>query len=114
MNNSLSWFENHLGGCMDSTVESIVVNICGNEYSIKADVDIETTKQIAEFVNQKMMELKNGSLRDVLKIAVLSAMNIAGELYDYKEKYEITERKLNKIQDKAVNLSHKIENCIKD
>ncbi len=98
---------------MGSADESVRVNICGEEYSIKTDVDVETTKQIAEFVNQKMMELKrNSSIRDNLKVAVLSALNIAGELYEYKEKCEDAENKLSNIQNKATNLSHKIESSI--
>lgn len=98
---------------MGSTGESVRVNICGDEYSIKADVDIETTKNIAEFVNQRMMELKkNSAIRDNLKIAVLSALNIAGELYEYKEKCEEALMKLNTIQNKAAKLSHKIEESV--
>ena len=94
---------------MGSTDESVRVNICGNEYSIKADVDIDTTRSIAEFVNQKMMELKrNSPIRDNLKLAVLSAMNIAGELQEYREKYEEAQNRLSDLQQKATSLSQKI------
>lgn len=100
---------------MSSSSESVRVNICGNEYSIKADVDIETTKNIAEFVNQKMMELKKySSIRDDLKIAVLSALNIAGELHEYKEKFGEAQKELCNIQNKAVNIGQKIKNSINE
>ena len=97
---------------MDSSGESVRVNICGEEYSISGDVDIETTKRIADFVNQRMMELKKTSpIRDNLKVAVLSALNIAGELHEYKEKCEEAQRKLSDLEHKATNLTQKIESC---
>jgi cell division protein ZapA (FtsZ GTPase activity inhibitor) len=98
---------------MGSTGDSVRVNICGDEYSIKADVDIETTKRVADFVNQKMMELKkNSAIRDNAKIAVLSALNIAGELEEYKEKYKKTEKQLSVLQAKLNSLDQKIETVL--
>lgn len=98
---------------MGSIDESVRVNICGNEYSIKADVDIETTKRIADFVNQRMMDLKkSSSIRDNTKIAVLSALNIAGELEEYKEKYEETQKQLIDLQSKVGSLDQKIETVL--
>jgi len=98
---------------MGSTNESVRVNICGDEYSIKTDTDIKTTKKIAEFVNEKMMELKrNSPIRDSLKIAVLSALNIAGELHEYREKCEEAQKKLSDLQYKATNLNQKIESIV--
>lgn len=98
---------------MGSTGESVHVNICGNEYSIKADVDIETTKRIADFVNQKMMDLKkNISIRDDAKIAVLSALNIAGELEEYKEKCMEAQKQLSDLQEKISGLDQKIETLL--
>jgi cell division protein ZapA len=97
---------------MGSAGESVVVNICGEEYSIKSDVDTATAKKIADYVNQKMMELKrNSPIRDNLKIAVLSALNIAGELHEYKQKCEDALKKLATIETRASDLSKKIEGC---
>ena len=99
---------------MGSTDESVRVNICGDEYSITADVDIETTKRIADFVNQKMMDLKKkSSIRDNAKIAVLSALNIAGELEEYKEKYKETQNQLSDLKSKVSGLDKKIESVLK-
>ena len=100
---------------MGSTNESVRVNICGDEYSIKTDIDIETTKKIAEYVNQKMMELKrNSPIRDNLKIAVLSALNIAGELHEYRERCEKAQKKLSDFEHKATTLLQKIESGISE
>lgn len=98
---------------MGSTDESVRVNICGDEYSITADVDIETTKRIADLVNHKMMELKKiSSIRDNAKIAVLSALNIAGELEEYKGKYKETQKQLSDLQSKVSGIDKKIEKVL--
>ena len=64
---------------MSPSSDSVRVTIHGDEYLIKGDVDIETTRQVAQYVNSKMEEIQTGvASRDKVKIAVLSAMNIAG------------------------------------
>jgi len=74
---------------MSSSMESVRVVIFGTEYSIKGDVDVETTRQVARYVNSKMAEIhENSASRDNVKIAVLSALNIAGELFDLRDKLE--------------------------
>ena len=91
---------------MNSSSESVVVNIGGIEYSIKTDIDIELTLKIAKYVDQKMMEMKNNnSIRDDVKISVLTALNIAGELFEYKSKLEKVQQKLVRIQDKISNFT---------
>jgi cell division protein ZapA len=74
---------------MDSPSQGIRVTIFGDEYSLKGDVDAETTRQVAAYVDRKILELQGKSAsRDKLKIAILSALNIAGELFDHKSKAE--------------------------
>ena len=52
-------------------------------------------------VNSKMAEIhENTASRDHMKIAVMSALNIAGEYFEYKAKYEEGARKLNELQEK--------------
>ena len=98
---------------MDGTAKSVHVYIFGDEYPIKGDVDIGTTKKVADFVDQKMMELqKNIASRDKLKVAVLSALNIAGELFDYKEKCESMEHTIEELQDRTGQLGEKIDTCL--
>ncbi len=100
---------------MSSSGESVRVNICGDEYSIKTDIDKETTKEIAEFVNLKMMEVKNSSsIRENSKIAVLSALNIAGELFEYRINNNKTQKEFSDIQEKAETLCKKIENSLSE
>jgi cell division protein ZapA len=95
---------------MGSSVESVRVIIFGNEYSIKGDVDIETTKRVVQYVDSKMREIhKNSSSRDDMKIAVLSALNIAGELFELQIKNEASAKKINELENKIATISKKID-----
>lgn len=98
---------------MDSSMESVRVIIFGVEFSIKSDVDVETTRQIARFVNSKMSEIhENTASRDHLKVAVLSALNIAGELFELKAKHEEDTRNIDVLQEKIASLTHKIDGVL--
>lgn len=99
---------------MTVSAEGVLVTICGRNYSIKSDVDEDITRQIAKLVDDKIMEIQeNGNVRDDLKGAVLSAMNIAGELHEYKEKFKKAEEKLDKINNRTKNLAEKISKSSK-
>ena len=96
---------------MTGAAEGVVVKICGRNYSIVADVKNEVTRQIANMVDEKIRELQEtANIRDDLKAAVLSAMNIAGELYEYKEKLQQMEIELSAITDRTRILSDRIAN----
>ncbi len=93
--------------------ESIRVVIFGVEYSIKGDVDTETTKKVAQYVNSKMAELHGVTAsRDNMKVAVLSALNIAGELFETKAKHEEDIKKLKECQEKIEILTQKLESIL--
>jgi Uncharacterized protein conserved in bacteria len=98
---------------MGSSTESIRVTIYGDEYSIKGDADIETTKKVAEYVNLKMEEVQNSvASRDKVKVAVLSALNIAGELLGFKEKCEQYVNECEELRKKAKAINQKIDETV--
>lgn len=98
---------------MGSSMESIRVVIFGAEYQIKSDANSETAKQIAEYVNSKMTEVyDNSAFRDHLKIAVLSALNIAGELFECKAKYEKSTNEIRSLQQTIASLNQKIDSAL--
>ena len=93
--------------------QSSRITVLGDEYPVKGDVDATTTQQVADYVNQKAVEVRGkGASLDKLKIAVLSALNIAGELFEYRSKNESNERKLKQLQDKAEQLAAKIDGVL--
>ena len=95
---------------MSSSMESVRLVIFGSEYSIKGDVDVETTRQIARYVNAKMVEIhENTASRDNVKIAVLSALNIAGELFELKGKQDNGAQEIEKLKNRIASLDKRLD-----
>ena len=98
---------------MGPTIESVRVAIFGSEYSIKSDVDTATTKEIARYVNSKMTDIhQRSSYRDHMKIAVLSALNIAGELFEFKEKCIQLEQTIGQLNERVDSLTRQINSAL--
>lgn len=99
---------------MSSSIESVRVVIFGNEYAIKGDVDTETTTEIAHYVNSKMADIHQRSAsRDHMKIAVLSALTIAGELFESKERCNEQGKEISVLQQRIGLLSEQIDRALK-
>jgi len=70
---------------------STVVNIFGREYHIRSDEDEQTVQRIAKFVDEKMQETaRRTQTPDPLGVAVLAALNVAGEYFPMREAREAT------------------------
>ena len=99
---------------MGSSIESVRVAIFGSEYSIKSDADTATTKEIARYVNSKMTDIhQSSSFRDNMKIAVLSALNITGELFETREKCNQQEQTISELNNRIEQLTQQINNALK-
>ncbi len=97
---------------MDS-MNTVRVTISGVEYSIIGDVDSETTRQIAEYVNSQIAEIdKRTASRDNMRLTVLSAMNIAGELFKARAQHQEDIKKLKECEEKIAALNNKIESML--
>ena len=69
---------------MASTLNTVKVNILGQEYVIKTSANPEYIKEVAAYMNEKMDELIESGVdaqSQQLKIAVLAGMNITDELF---------------------------------
>ena len=87
--------------------------ILGKDYSIRGDGGADTAiiERVAQYVKTKMAEFQEQSaLRDDTKVAVLSALNIAMELFDTKAKYEAELKNVQVCQEKIKSLSNMIGN----
>jgi cell division protein ZapA len=70
---------------------STVVKIFGHEYRIRSDEDEQTVQRIARYVDEKMQEMaRRAQTPDPLGVAVLAALNIAGEYFPMREQREAT------------------------
>ena len=81
------------------------VKILGKTYSVRSEFDPTFTMETAEFVNSKMRELmgKAGTL-PTEKIAVLTAMNLAGEFLRLKKHQDGLQNVLREKAKKLVKL----------
>lgn len=98
---------------MSIPTESVRVVILGDEYTVKSDTNAEITKKVADYVGQKMSETPhNGSSRDKLKSAILSSMNIAGELFEYQDRCRENDEALQKLHDRVAGIINRIDTVL--
>ena len=69
----------------------VKVKILDHEYHVKSEEDIEQVHRIAEYVNEKLREVKeNAAGLSEKKTAILTALNIASEYFQLlKERDEL-------------------------
>jgi len=90
----------------------VKVNIFGTEYPIKGDSDTDYIQEIAQYVNNKMIEIeKSLTVKSSLKIAILAALNIADELY--KERSD-KNKALTTLEEQSHRLQEKVNHLIMD
>ena len=77
---------------IDEQKSLVRVSIFGHEYTVKAPADPEYIKEVAEYVSKKMKEVEGGLASDqtTARIAILTAMNIADELFAKKKLTSMT------------------------
>lgn len=83
-------------------MNSVSVNIFGQTYSIKGDAPVDYIMALADYVNDKMMEVsKNNASSNPAQIAILVALNIADEYHQLKglkiSSHESLEQKTNSL-----------------
>jgi len=67
--------------------KSTVVEILGQEYRVKGDSGVERIELVGRYVDQKMRQLTKGtSMGSSTKVAILTALNIADELYAERDR----------------------------
>lgn len=86
-----------------SGLPDIRVQIFGSEYRIASDADPEHVREVARYIDRKMREVAHTlSLRSISTIAVLTAVNIADELFKIREE----DRQIDQlVRDKANQLA---------
>lgn len=81
---------------------SIEIEILGQRYKVKGDYPPEYIKELAEFVDSRMRELRDKSPHlTPLKTAVITALNIADELKRTKKEFEAVSKGIKLMEDKA-------------
>jgi len=85
--------------------ESVEVTILGKTYAFRSEFDQKFMNETAKLVNSKMQEIVNraGSITSE-KIAILTAMNIAGELIRQKEDGDLVRSSLKQSSSKILKI----------
>ena len=69
--------------------KKVTVEICGEVYALKGDMDAERVKRLAKIVDEQMRTLAKGSRSlPPTRLAVLAAMNMCDEYLKLQEDYE--------------------------
>lgn len=77
------------------------MNICGEEYTFVAEESTSYMQKVGSYVNGKMEELLAGAKVGRTDAAVLTAANIADELFKEREAGEGLRRQLKQYLDEA-------------
>ena len=87
------------------------VEIFGQRLGLRADGDAERLEELARFVDSRMREIaERSSSVDTVKIAVLTAMNIADELF--RERETDQDDRQRQLEEQAERLVQKIEQAL--
>jgi len=72
------------------------ITVYGKTYNIKTDLSGVNPQDLADYVDEKMHALSSGKMKpSTIDLAILTALNIAGELFEAKAivKQEMTQKK---------------------
>ncbi len=84
------------------TTKATTVEIMGREYRIRGNADEQYVQEVARYVDAKLREVSQGaSMPASDRAAVLTAMNIADELFQLRRAQN---EELSTIEKKAENL----------
>jgi cell division protein ZapA len=87
-------------------MERVQVEIFGQVYSIKGKDDPAYIRELAAFIDDKMKEIQKGTgTADPHRVAILTALTIADELYRLRERYGILERTSEKAAGRLLDLT---------
>jgi len=83
--------------------KSTRVQIFGSDYHVRGDVDPDYIRTLAAYVDGKMSEIATDqSLVSSTKVAILTAIHIADELFQERRQREQT---VNDVADRALQIS---------
>ena len=93
------------------TTVRATIEIFGQRLGVRTDGDVERLERVARFVDERMREVADRSSSvDTVKIAVLTALNIADELYCERESKQDARHK--RLEEQAERLVFKLEEAM--
>lgn len=86
----------------------VTVTICGNDYTLLAEEDSTYVERVAAFVDARMQETLDATKAGQTDAAVLTAVNIADELFKNQEIAENLRGQLKEYLDEAAKCKNEI------
>ncbi|NOZ94739.1 MAG: cell division protein ZapA [Acidobacteria bacterium] len=94
------------------TTVRATVEVFGQRLGLRADGDVERLQELARYVDQRMREVADrASSVDTVRIAILTAINIADELYRERETNQ--DARQREIENHAERLVRRLEKVLK-
>lgn len=90
---------------------NVKVNILGSEYLVRGSADPDRITEVARFVDEKLRQAQGKSEHpnDVAKVAILTALNIAYELYEARAESDAA---LDEVRERAELLIAELDACV--
>ena len=90
----------------------VPVVIMGQTYNVRAEEDGLYIKELAKFVDAKMSAVEDATgTSESTKVAILTALNIADELFKVQERERIDKET---VVDHVTDLSRKLDHALSD
>jgi cell division protein ZapA len=87
-------------------MENVQVEIFGQTYSIKGVADRAHIRELAAFVDGRMKDVQKGTgTADTYRMAILTALNIADELFRLRAQHESLQRTAERSVDRILDLT---------
>jgi cell division protein ZapA len=85
---------------MEESKRGICVNIFGSDYVIKGEGDPQYIREVAAFVDSKMKEIASTTSNvSSIKVSILTALNLADELFKIKKENSLSQKSLGRVDD---------------
>lgn len=95
----------------NKNMKTVKIRIFNEDYFIKSDGEIEQINQIANYLNEKLNQVKESTKGlSEKKLMILTALNIAGEYFELLSKKKAI---LDHIEKRAKGIINQIEEVIR-
>ena len=95
---------------MDRTGPRVVtVEIAGHRYPIRSDLDPEYVATLAAYVDERMRVAARDTTSDIVRIAVLAALNIADEYFRCRDS---TSNESTRLRERAAHLERLVDGAL--
>lgn len=96
-------------------INSIKIEICGVEYSLKSDENPQHVEMIAKHVEDRIEKLSGTTqVTSQTKIAVLTALNITADLFVLKKNFQEVCKKLAAYEERSKELCENVDPFLAD